>query len=143
MSIWEISMRRNSQYLRTRNTHDSESLGGEDVGKSREQRERELTEKVFGGLFESDDDRTADQLSVDLSGLTKSETELDAERRKREREDLAERIAEKLVEKTRTLDRRETVSKAETPDPVEACDRTLDALDELIARTEDGEELNG
>lgn len=136
-------MRRNNQYLKTRNTHDSGSLDSEDVGKSREERERELTQKVIAGLFDSDDEGDGDSLSLDLSGLTKSERELDAERRQHEREDLADRIAEKLVKKTRAVDRREPVSKEEMPDPVESCERALDALDALIERTEDGEAVNG
>lgn len=136
-------MRRNSSYFRTRNTHDSPPLGegNDEIGKSRTQIEDDLISSVVEGMWSSDDERD-DRLSFDLSGLTKSEKELAAEQREREREDLAERIAEKLVEKTREFERREAVSKEETPDPVETCERTLDVLDELIERTEDNEELD-
>lgn len=110
------SMQRNSQYLKMRNTHDAGSLDSEDVGKSR--KERELTEKVVEGMFASDDEDDGDSLSLNLAGPTKSERELDVERRKRERE--------KLVEKSRAMDRRETVSKEGDgeADPTELCDRT-------------------
>lgn len=130
-------MRVNQAYLtRSRSGEARTELGSDDdeVSKS----EEEMVESIVEGMRRSGGGGRRDSLNLDLSGLTKSERELDAERRVREREDLAARLAEQL-EESGAVDAaagQESVSKGETPDPVESCERALNLLDELIARTE-------
>lgn len=120
-------MRHNSAYFRSGTRPDSELIDGENIGKSRMD-EEDLVSAIVDGMWSAGD---VDELNLDLSGLTLSKKELEEKRRATEREELADLLAEEIVEKQPPSQSGETVAKEGHADPAELCGKTLDLLEKL------------